>query len=167
MCVSATNKSTCSVKLTFTQPHVVPTWSRDSSVKAYPHRAGMPRMSTATWPSCLECRRANRRAWHYCCACRTPGVPCNRTPGASPGLPTNSIPADSRAVRIADNVCVLADGTPLAASIRFIVRTDTSASLDKSSIVHFKAARAARICSLIIIDTMPKWHYKCHIVYLR
>jgi hypothetical protein len=94
-------------------------------------------------------------------------VLCKRTPGPSCGVPMNSMPASSKAFCIACKVWVWLEGMPSRPSILLIVRTEIPVVIDNSVIVHLNAARAARICSLAIIDAAYKWHYMCHIGYLR
>jgi hypothetical protein len=75
-----------------------------------------------------------------------------RTPGRSSGVPVNSIPAASKAIRIFSKVATLLLGGPSSASIRLIVLVPIPALFAKSLAFHRNACRAIRICIPEIID---------------
>ena len=83
-----------------------------------------------------------------------------RMPGRSSGVPMNSMPAASRAVLMAWRLAFVLLGTPAAASIRIIVRLLIAVAEASCSMLQSNAARADRICSLVIIDTS----IFCHII---
>jgi len=68
-----------------------------------------------------------------------------RMPGRSSGVPTNSMPAASRAVLMAFRLALVLLGTLLVASMRLIVRTLIALEAASCSIFQFNAARADRI----------------------
>lgn len=71
-------------------------------------------------------------------------------PGASSGVPMNSIPASSKARFIPINVDNLEVGSPSSCSIRFIVLEASPVFTAKSSEVHLSNDLAALICPLVI-----------------
>ena len=68
-----------------------------------------------------------------------------RMPGRSSGVPMNSMPAASRAVLMALRLAFVLLGTPVVASMRFIVRTLMELSEASCSMLQFSAARPERI----------------------
>ena len=75
-------------------------------------------------------------------------------------MPMNSMPAASRAVLIALRLALVLFGTPELASILIIVRLLIAVAAASCSMLQSNAARADRICSLVIIDTSTI----CHII---
>ena len=74
-------------------------------------------------------------------------------PGRSSGVPKNSMPAASRHLRSALTALALDWGTPSEASIRLIVRTETSLFSLSSCTDNRRAKRPRRIWLPVIIDT--------------
>lgn len=73
-------------------------------------------------------------------------------PGASSGVPMNSIPASSSARFNADTLAFVLAGTPSSLSIRLIVLVLTLDAFDRPATLHRKACLADRSCAPVILD---------------